>query len=78
MNYSITNADLSREVRVENYDGTATVTFYPAPGDGEPVVTVVESDEQPPPPEPEEVLEVLQAQVAELQAALDALLGVNP
>jgi hypothetical protein len=59
--YSRTNADLSREVRVENYDGTATVTVTPA--GGSPVVTTVSSDEQPPPPDP------VAALLAELPAA---------
>jgi hypothetical protein len=44
--YSITNGDMSREVRQENYDGTATITYT----DPEGFVTeeVVPSDEQAP------------------------------
>jgi hypothetical protein len=45
-NYSITNGDLSRETRQENYDGTATVTFIDT--EGNTTETIVPSDEQPP------------------------------
>ena len=52
-NYSITNADYTREVGVDNGDGTGSITFYAADG------TVVSSQaltglpiEQPAPPDP--------------------------
>jgi hypothetical protein len=70
MNYSITSADLSREIREELYDGTARITFIDP--DGNETVTLVESDEQPPEPDP---LEILQQQVDELTLLVQQLTG---
>lgn len=90
-NYSVTNADMSRESREELYDGTALITRVTA--EGVETTELVPSDEQAPVPEPEPIdpvvvevvvedfavaivgAENMQAMKDAAQALLDALGG---
>lgn len=81
-NYSITHADYTREVGVNNGDGTGTITSYAADG------TVVSSEtitglpvESPPPPDPLFVLAqaiVDATTLDDVKPVAQAILDENP